>query len=328
MKLMGSGIRLSKHLVALAVLCIGSVLLAACAKDEPPAFPEGSWQQRMGKIRAAVRGDEADPAFAATWSGYRSHLQAITGLPVETFEASDYNGVIQAVASGQVDFATMGAGAYANVDTQVGSKALPFLLARQAEGNTGYYSALAVRTASPFRTLADLKGKTIAYIDFNSTSGYIYPRRELIKQGLDPERFFAKSIMAGGGTQALLAMMNGRVDAAMITVSAGTPETGFATGNHVSLARRGLINLDEMRIIWTAGPMPNSPYVMRTDRPQAFTDVLRGALAMLPYEKPDVWASMGQAPGNDFHPVSRADYADIIAIRAEDISQRRSGSGE
>lgn len=302
--------------------------LSACSAQEQSGFPEGSWQAKIGTLRVAVRGDEADPAYAATWDGYRAHLREITGLPVETFEASDYNGVIQAVSSGQVDFATMGAGSYANVDSQVGGKVVPFLLVRQAEGNTGYYSAIAVRNSSPYKTVADLKGKTIAYIDFNSTSGYIYPRRELKNQGINPDQHFARSILAGGGTQALLAMVNGRVDAAMITVSAGTPETGFATGNHVSLARRGLLDLDDVRIIWTAGPMPNSPFVIRTDRPQAFIDVTRGALAMLPYEKPEVWAEMGQAPGNDLFPVNRSNYEDIIAIRADDISQRRAGTSK
>jgi ABC-type phosphate/phosphonate transport system substrate-binding protein len=49
----------------------------------------------MGNIRVAVRNDEADPDNVARWTGYREHLKDITGLDVETFEASDYNGVIQ-----------------------------------------------------------------------------------------------------------------------------------------------------------------------------------------------------------------------------------------
>jgi phosphonate transport system substrate-binding protein len=113
----------------------------------------------------------------------------------------------------------------------------------------------------------------------------------------------------------------------MTTVSAGTPETGFAAGSHITLARSGMINAGDVRIIWTAGPIANSPYVIRTDRPQAFQDVIRGAFAMLPYEKPQVWDDMGQAPGNDFAPVSRDNYTDIIAIRDREIKARRKGGG-
>lgn len=120
-------------------------------------------------------------------------------------------------------------------------------------------------------------------------------------------------------------MVNGRVDAALTTVSAGTPETGFAAGNPITMGRRGLIKAGDTRIIWTAGPMANSPFVIRTDRPQAFQDIMRGAFAMLPFEKPEVWDDMGQAPGNDFAAVSRDNYTDIIAIRDSEIKTRRKG---
>ncbi|WP_298745254.1 hypothetical protein [uncultured Brevundimonas sp.] len=45
-------------------------------------------------------------------------------------------------------------------------------------------------------------------------------------------------------------------------VSGGTPETGFSTGAHFTMARRGLVDLEDFRIIWTAGPIPNSPVVV------------------------------------------------------------------
>lgn len=231
--------------------------LAACGAATP-SVPAGSWQAEMGRIRIAVRGDDSDPAFAARWNGYETHLKEITGLPVETYEASDYNGVIQAISAGQVDVATMGGSSYANVDAQVGTKAVPFFTVRQAEGTLGYYSALAVRSDSPYQSVADLKGKSVAYVDFNSTSGYIHPRKMLAEQGYEPDRHFGRSIIAGGGTQALLAMVNGRVDAAMITVNSGTPETGFAAGSHITASRRGLIQRKDVRLIWTGGPVPNT----------------------------------------------------------------------
>ncbi len=281
----------------------------------------------MGRIRIAVQGDQADPAFVATWKGYRNHLETITGVAVQTFQTSDYNSVIQAIASGQVDAATLGAGAYANVDAQVGGKVVPYLTSRQPEGTVGYYSALMVRSDSPFHSVADLKGKSIAYIDFNSTSGYIFPRMALARQGFTPDRYFGKSIMAGGGTQALLAVVNRRVDAAMTTASGGTPATGFTAGNLVTLARRGVLKRDDVRMIWTAGPMPNEPFIIRTDRPQAFVDVMRGAMAMLPYERPDIWEQMGQLPGGSLKPATRKTYEAIIAMHNAEIQRQRSGGG-
>lgn len=94
----------------------------------------------MKELRIVVRGDEADPQTARRWDAFKAYLARITGLPVRTFESTDYNGSIQAIASGQVDLAQMGGGSYANVDAQVGELVVPILLARQSEGNTGYYT--------------------------------------------------------------------------------------------------------------------------------------------------------------------------------------------
>jgi phosphonate transport system substrate-binding protein len=316
--------KLQCQIPAWAILAVGAVALSACGSQDSN-LPAGSWQAEMGRLRVAVRGDDADPVFAARWAGYRKHLTEVTGLSVELFEATDYNGVVQAISSGQVDMATMGASAYANVAAQVGDKVAPVLIVRQAEGTKGYYSALAVKADSGFRQLGDLKGKTLAYVDFNSTSGYVFPRKTMRGQGIDPDTFFGRSIMAGGATQALVAMANGRVDGAMITVSAGTPETGFASGSHITAGRRGLIKPSEIRLIWAAGPMPNTPFVIRTDRPAPLVDVMRGALAMLPYEKPEVWEEMGQVAGGTFSAVNKATYAEVLALRDEDISTRRAG---
>ncbi len=280
----------------------------------------------MGTVRVAVQGDQADPDRISEWSGYKAHVRAMTGLTVQVAEASDYNGVIQALSSGQIDLGTMGGGSYANVDAQIGNRAAALLTVRQAEGVIGYYSALLVRADSPYRKLEDLRGKKIAYVDFNSTSGYIFPHYVMTKQGLDPDHFFGDAIMAGGAAQAALAMMNGQVDAAMVNVSGGTPETGFTTGGPYSLARRGMMKVEDARIIWTAGPIPNSPMVIRTDRPKPFIDAMRGALAILPYEHPDIWAQMNQTAGSTYAPVSRATYANVIAIRDQDIA-RRKGQG-
>jgi phosphonate transport system substrate-binding protein len=290
-----------------------TLALSACGTTPGSGAKDGSWQARLGTVRIAVQGDPADPDRIADWTGYKAHVRAMTGLTLQVSEATDYNGVIQALSSGQIDIGTMGGGAYANVDAQIGDRAMPVLAPRQAEGVIGYYSAILVRADSPYRKLADLRGKKIAYIDFNSTSGYIYPRYAMAKQGLDPDTFFGAAIMAGGAAQAALAMMNGQVDAAIVNVSGGTPETGFTTGGPYSLARRGMMKLEDTRIIWTAGPIPNTPIVIRTDRPKPFVDAMRGALAILPYEHPDIWAQMNQTAGSTYAPVNRATYANVIA---------------
>jgi phosphonate transport system substrate-binding protein len=245
------------------------------------------------------------------------------GLPVTIIEPADYNGSIQALASNQVDVAYMGGGSYANVDAQIGELAAPILVRRQAEGNDGYYSALMVKADSPFQSIEDLKGKTVGYVDFNSTSGYLYPRMMMRRLGINPDTYFGETAFSGGHTQAVMALDRGQFDAVLVNVAGGTPETGFTTGAHFTMAGRGLVDIKDFRIIWSVGEIPNSPIVTRADRPQEFIDMLRGAYALMPYDRPDLMLELGGPSGSDYAAVDRAVYEDIIALRLADIAERR-----
>ncbi|HYD43835.1 MAG TPA: phosphate/phosphite/phosphonate ABC transporter substrate-binding protein [Phenylobacterium sp.] len=297
--------------------------LAGCGQGQKGETGDGLGQ--MKQVRMAVRGSEDDPAMAKRWDGYRKRLMAATGLPVKLYESSDYNGTIQAISSGQVDIANMAGGSYANVDAQVGDKVAPILAIREPEGAMGYYSAILVKADSPYRSIQDLKGKSIGYVDFNSTSGYLFPRAKMREQGIEADSFFGKSTFAGGHTQAVMALENGQFDATIIQAGGGDPVHGFTTGAHYTMARRGVVDLDDFRIIWTAGPIPNSAIVVRTDRPQEFIDAARGAMAAMPYDEPQLWRDIGQPDGAAYVAVDRRHYKDIIALRASDLSDRRGG---
>lgn len=306
-----------------AILAAIGLGLAGCSGEAK--LSDGTWQSEMREVRMAVRGSEDDPMITRRLTAYKDYLSRATGLPVKLYESSDYNGTIQALSSGQVDIATIAGGGYANVDAQIGDLAEPILTIRQAEGDIGYYSGLLVMASSPYKSIQDLKGKTLGYVDFNSTSGYLYPRAVMRSQGIEPDTFFGRSSFAGGHTQAVMALDNGQFDATIINMGGGDPVNGFTTGAHFTMARRGVVDLEDFRIIWTAGPMPNSAVVVRTDRPQPFIDVVRGAMAALPYDYPEVWGDIGQPDGAAFTSVTRNHYAEIIKLRADDIAARRSG---
>ncbi|WP_353217639.1 phosphate/phosphite/phosphonate ABC transporter substrate-binding protein [Sandarakinorhabdus sp.] len=309
-------------------LAVGlAALLALGACGERAADPNLSgWRKEMGQIRIGANASEDSEAALARLKSYQAYITNSTGLPVKVFQAADYNGIIQAMASGQLEMATMGPAAYANARAQMGEKVAPILVPRTSEGSWGYYSTIVVRADSPYRTLADLRGKTVGYVDFNSASGYLYPRYALQRQGIKPDTYFGKSAITGGHTQGVLALQNGQFDAVFMVASGGTPATGFTTGSIHTLAQRGMLKLEDFRILWSAGPIPNSPYVIRTDRPQIFRDTLRGALASMAYDDPEIWHELGLGDGSDMKPMQPSDYKDIVAMRNAEVSSRRSNA--
>lgn len=314
-----------RWITSFALSC--AVAVTGCGQH-PSNSASGDWRGQMKQIRFAVRGSESDPTMATRWSLYRDYLAKATGLPVKLYESSDYNGTIQALSSGQVDMAMIAGGGYANVDAQVGNKVAPIVTIRQAEGAMGYYSALLVKKDSPVHALTDMKGRSLGYVDFNSTSGYLYPRAKMREQGIEPDTFFGKTSFAGGHAQAVMALENGQFDATIIEVGGGDPVHGFTTGPQYTMARRGLVDLDAFRMVWVVGPIPNAVLVTRTDRPQPFIDIVRGAMAALPYDNPDLWRGTGQPDGSAYAAVDRDFYAEVIKLRAADIAQRRGGPAE
>jgi phosphonate transport system substrate-binding protein len=307
-----------------AALASGLLALSACGERAAPVSAD-DWRSQFKELKIAMNSSNDDPQLVRRRETYRDHLSKALGIPVRLYQSSDYNGVIQAISSGQVDFATIAGGGYANVHAQVGEKVTPLLTVRQAEGDTGYYSALFVRSDSPVKSLADMRGRTLGYVDYNSTSGYLYPRAALRKQGVEPDAFFGRTSFAGGQTQAVMALANGQFEGAILQASGGTPETGFTRGPLRTMARQGLVDLDDFRIVWTAGPIPSEAFIARTDRPQALIDLVRGAMAALPYDEPELWPEIDQLDGAVYTAVDRRHYQEIIDLRRDELIQRRGG---
>lgn len=151
---------------------------------------------------------EAGDAFART-------LAQLSGIPVRAQVASDYAGVIEALRSRRVDLAFVHPVGYVLANREAGCQ----ILVRDIwQGKTAYTARFYVRKGRGIERVEDLRGKTVAFVDPASSSGYIYPMVLLIKRGLvkdrDPKSFFKDALFAGTHEAALLAVVRGRVDAA------------------------------------------------------------------------------------------------------------------
>jgi phosphonate transport system substrate-binding protein len=144
-----------------------------------------------------------------------TYLSRHLGAPVRVQVASDYAGVIEALRSQLVDVAFLTAVGYVLAAREAGAEIAVKAL---RGGRADYAARIFVLQESAITQLADLRGKTIAFVDPASSSGYIYPMVLLVKERLvrdrDPKTFFKESIFAGGHDAALLSVLNGSVDAA------------------------------------------------------------------------------------------------------------------
>ena len=128
------------------------------------------------------------------------------GMKVEVFTASSYIGVIEGIGSGSVDFGLV------PPFSAVLSNTKNLLVGRSTSGKPGYFAEVFVRKDSNIKSLADLKGKKIAFVDPSSASGYIYAGAMLKDAGIDLDKDIHYQF-SGGHDKSLQLLLNKDVDA-------------------------------------------------------------------------------------------------------------------
>jgi phosphonate transport system substrate-binding protein len=141
------------------------------------------------------------------------------GVPVEGYVTLDHAAAVEALRSGGADISFSGALPYVLAHEQVGAEVL---LSEVYRGHSTYVARIFVHKGSGIAELADLEGKTVAFADPISESGYLYPLEMiadagLMERGADPQSFFKRVYFAGGYQQAIQAVANGLVDAAGVS---------------------------------------------------------------------------------------------------------------
>ena len=141
-------------------------------------------------------------------------LGQLVGLPVRVTVASDYAAVIEALRNRTADLAFVHPAGYVLANRE----AKATIVAKNSwHGKTTFSARIYVRKDGPVKSLEDLRGRTIAFVDPASSSGYIYPMVLLIQRGLvknrDPKTFFKEVMFSGSHDASMRALLNRHVDA-------------------------------------------------------------------------------------------------------------------
>ena len=218
-------------------------------------------------------------------------LQQQLGMPVKPFVATDYNGVIEALRSKKLDVAYLGPFSYVLANQVADVEAFAVAVTKKT-GQSSYKSVIIARKESGIAKAADLKGHTFAFVDPTSASGHLFPKAGLLQAGYDPETFFGRVIFSGSHDASILAVANKKVDAAAV-----------ADRILASAIARGQVKADELEIVWSSNPIPESPMVWRKDLDPALKARIAQALANV---KDLPWGDQGVL--NGFQPTNDAAY--------------------
>ncbi len=136
-----------------------------------------------------------------------SYLENETGARIHITIPTNYAAVVEAIANDQVDIAYLGGFTYVQASRRVG--VIPLV---QRDQDQNFHSLFITHPESGVKSLADLRGRSFAFGDVNSTSGHLMPEYFMRQANVDPE-VITRAVYAGGHDATALAVANKKVDA-------------------------------------------------------------------------------------------------------------------
>lgn len=275
-------------------------VLAGLAAALPLASLMAAAQERDGLVLAFI--PQEDPAkLLGDIRMITDWLSAELALPVRGFVTADHAAAVEALRNGDADISFMGALPYIIANEFAGAVAV---LQEVYRGKPTYTARLFVRRDSGITQLADLRGKTIAFADPISESGYFYPldlfaQAGLLERGQDPGVFFDRVLFAGGYQQAIQAVASGLVDAAGAS----------------QYADMLLTPAQQLEVTWIgeSTPIPSHSVIARGDLDPALRD--RFVATMLKLNEPELRPMLQYVYGPDgYVPADLASYEDVRSL--------------
>jgi len=197
------------------------------------------------------------------------------GIPVKVSVSTDYNTVIEAMASKQVDVGFLPPSNYVVAhDTRKAADLLVQATRFGVDDATGqptkdlvdfYKAMLVVKADSPIKSVADLKGKKIGWQGVTSAAGYVYPGYVLKKAGVDPVKDVT-GVQFQGHDKAIIALLNGQVDA-----------VGVFQDIRANMTKDYPDVFKQTRVLAFSDKIPNDTIAVRSDMDAAFKKKLQDA---------------------------------------------------
>lgn len=220
---------------------------------------------RFGLIPRGGDHDERERELVAA-------LGEALGCDIAVHRAADYRVVLSGLEQRLVDFAWLPPLVAARAAR--GKLAEPLAVAVRY-GGTAYTTALVTRPSSPIRSLEDLRGVRVAWVDRESASGYVVLRSALARAGVKLVDAFSEELFVRSHAAAARAVLDGKVDVAATCAHLEQGAVRFARSPYAG--DQGL-SAQELRTVFEAGPIPSDIVATRPGVAAHVREALEAAL--------------------------------------------------
>jgi phosphonate transport system substrate-binding protein len=226
---------------------------------------------------------------------------------VDLFISTSYSSMVTASNQDRFDLAYFGPVSYVLAETKGNIEPFASL---QKNGKTTSRAVVVGNTSQGINSIADIKGKLMAYGDPGSTNSHLIPKSVLADAGLRPHQDY-KEVFLGNFEAVALAVQSGKVQAG-----------GLSQSTYNSLVANKTIDPNKVKLLATSDPFPQHAWTMRSNLSPELKTKIRSAF--LDLKDPKV---MEPFKADGFGAITAQDY-DSVRKRASLIGLELTVSGK
>ena len=185
------------------------------------------------------------------------HLQKELNLVFQVVVPQNFIAVVESMGTERVDMAIMNSFGYILASQKYKARAR---MMGMFKGRPEYWGQIIAKVDGP-KSMEDLNGKTFAFVDPASTSGYLLAQKAL----LDHKIKLKEHVFAGKHDSVVNMVYQGRVDAGATYHT--LPDNGKPQDARKLVATQYPDVWEKVKILKVTGPIPNDPIVFRAKFP-------------------------------------------------------------
>ncbi len=194
-------------------------------------------------------------------------IEKDTGLDLDLEIPASHQELVAKFGEGKPCFGLLNSQSYVVANTKFGAQAR-LRIVRYGIGL--YYGMIVTKATSGIKSLADLNGKTVAFTDQLSTSGYLYPKKLLESQKIKP----GKTLFLNSHDEVISQVYSGKVDAGAAFYSPEGPSGELRDARAKVLKKFPDVG-KQVIILAKTEPIPNDPITFsKSMNPEVATKIV------------------------------------------------------
>lgn len=200
------------------------------------------------------------------------YLEKETGYYYRTAVPASFIAVVEAFGTGKVDIAAINTFSYLMANAKYGAEAKLRIV--RDNDQTSYKGQFITRFDSGIDSLQDINGRSFAYVDPSSTSGYILPKAMLERKHIKP----SETVFAMRHDNVVTMVYQGQVAAGATYYAPPDPKTGEILDARMRVESQFPDVAKKIKIIGFTEDIPNDPWVFRKNMDKDMENKIINAL--------------------------------------------------